>query len=89
MDYTAAPGPSVKLVRTVLLALLFSLLLGFAVGTVLRMRFERPTVYIGARGAGPPGPASARGPSLPADPLHIGDAGPAILDARHDEEQVG
>ena len=78
MDYTAAPGPSVKLVRTVLLALLFSLLLGFAVGTVLRMRFERPTVYIGARG-----------PSLPADPLHIGDAGPAILDARHDEEQVG
>ena len=77
-----------KLVRTVLFALLFSLLLGFAVGTVLRMRFERPTIYIGAHDADP-GAATARGASLPPDPLHVGDAGPAILDAGHDEEQVG
>jgi hypothetical protein len=88
MDYTGPPVPAVKILRTVLFALLFSLLLGFALGTVLRMRFERPTIYIGAHDADP-GCATQRGPSVPADPLHFGDAGPAILDAGHDEEQVG
>lgn len=88
MDYTAPPVPSVKILRTVLFALLFSLLLGFALGTVIRMRFERPTIYIGARDADR-GSATPRGASLPADPLQIGDACPAILDAGHDEEQVG
>ena len=44
MDYTGPPVPAVKILRTVLFALLFSLLLGFALGTVLRMRFERPTI---------------------------------------------
>jgi hypothetical protein len=88
MDYTAPPVPSVKILRTVLFALLFSLLLGFALGTVLRMRFERPTIYIGAHDADS-GWTTRRGPSVPADPLQIGDASPVILDAGHDEEQVG
>ena len=88
MDYTARPVPSVKILRTVLFALLFSLLLGFAVGTVLRLRLERPTLYIGARES-EPGSAPQRGPSLPSGPLQICDAGPAILDAGHDEEQIG
>jgi hypothetical protein len=88
MDYTAAPEPSVKILRTVLFALLFSLLLGFAVGTVLRMRLERPTVYIGTHVVEPDA-ATRRGASVPADPLQIGDAGPAVLDAGHDEQQIG
>ena len=36
-----------KLLKGVLLALLFSLLVGFAIGTVLRLRLERPIFYIG------------------------------------------
>ena len=36
-----------KFVKGVLLALLFSLLVGLVIGTALRMRLERPTHYIG------------------------------------------
>ena len=36
-----------KFVKGVLLALLFSLLVGLVIGTVLRMRLERPIHYIG------------------------------------------
>jgi hypothetical protein len=63
--------------RAFLLALLFSLLFGLAVGTALRMRLERPIRYIGAL--------------LPRAtlPLDVGDAGAAVLDPRHHEEQVG
>jgi len=63
--------------RTLLLALLFSLLFGLVVGTILRMRLERPTRYIGA--------------VLPRAtlPLDVGLAGAPVLDARHHEQQVG
>jgi len=63
--------------RTILLALLFSLLFGLVVGTILRMRLERSTRYIGA--------------VLPRAtlPLDIGDGGAPVLDARHHEQQVG
>lgn len=66
-----------KWLRTVFLALAFSLLLGLVIGTLLRLRLERPTRYIGAL--------------LPAAtlPLHIADAGAAVLHPRHHEEQVG
>ena len=37
--------------RAVLLALLFSLLAGFVVGTLVRLHFERPVQYLGAAGA--------------------------------------
>ena len=47
--------PRVSVLRTVLLALLASLLFGLAVGTWLRLRLERPTWYIGALGVGPEG----------------------------------
>ena len=66
-----------KFVRMLLLALLFSLLLGLAIGTVLRKRLERPTVYIGAR----PLPLRAQ-----TGPLHVADAGAVVLDPRHHEE---
>jgi hypothetical protein len=62
--------------RAFLLALLFSLLFGLAIGTMLRMRLERPTRYIGAL------PRAAL-------PLDVGDAGAPVLDARHHEQQVG
>jgi len=65
-----------KLVRSVLLALLASLLVGLAIGTALRLRMERPVVYIGDWR------------SAPGLPLDVGHAGAAILDARHHEQQV-
>jgi len=65
----------VKLLKRVLLALLFSLALGLAIGTVLRLRIERGVYYLGS--------ATAR------HPLDVRDARPSILDTRHDEEQIG
>jgi hypothetical protein len=35
-----------RLLRTVLLALLISFLVGLAIGTLLRRRLERPTFYL-------------------------------------------
>ena len=67
--------------RRVGIALLCSLAAGFAFGTCLRMRAERPTLYIGALPALEPLPAAAL-------PLDVRDAGAAVLDARRDEEQV-
>ena len=69
-----------KVVRTVLLALLFSLLVGFAIGTVLRQRMEKPTIYLGSRGP----EASAE-----AGPLDVGHTRAPVLHPGHDEEQVG
>lgn len=37
-----------KLLRTVVLALLFAFVVGFGVGTWLRCRMEKPPTYIGA-----------------------------------------
>lgn len=61
--------------KRVLLALLFSLLFGLAIGTVLRVRLERPVVYIGS--------ATSR------FPFDIGHAGATVFDPRHHEQQVG
>ncbi len=36
-----------KVIRTILLALLFSLLLGFLIGTWIRVQLEKPVHYIG------------------------------------------
>ena len=69
-----------KWLRRVLLALLLSLLVGLAIGTWLRLRLERPVYYIGA----------AERPGLAAPlPLRFGEAGAAVFDAGHYEEQVG
>jgi hypothetical protein len=63
-----------KILRRVLLALLFSLLLGLAIGTLLRLSIGRPVTYIGSA-------ATTR-------PLDIGLALASVLDPRHHEEQV-
>ncbi len=63
-----------KVLRRVLLLLMFSLLFGLAVGTLLRLRLEQPVTYIGSAAA--------------ALPFHVVDTGAAVLDAGHHEEQV-
>ena len=42
-----------KILRTVLLALLGSLLIGLLVGTLIRIRLERPVVYFVGQTSGP------------------------------------
>jgi hypothetical protein len=69
-----------KVLRTVLLALLFSLLVGLTIGTVLRQRMEAPTIYLGSLGE-----ESSAEPC----PFDVRYSGAMVLDARHDEEQVG
>ena len=64
------------LLRRIALALLIWLLLVFAIATAVRLRLERPTVYIGAL---TPDPL----------PLDVGDARAPIRDARHHEQEVG
>jgi hypothetical protein len=62
-------------IKRVLLALLFSLIFGLAIGTLIRLRLERATVYMGS--------------AAPGFPFDVGDAGAPVLDPREDEEQVG
>jgi len=38
----------VKALRVIAIALLFSLLVGLVIGTAIRLRLEKPVVYIGA-----------------------------------------
>ena len=64
-----------KVLRSVLLALLVSALVGFAIGTVLRLRMEKPVHYIGS--------------AVSTDPLDIGKLRSRVLDPGHHEEQVG
>ena len=64
-----------KLLKSVLIALLISLCLGLAIGTLLRLRLERSVYYLGSAIAPPP--------------LDVGDTCPPVLDPRHHEEQVG
>ncbi len=57
-----------RLAKSLLLALLFSLLLGFAIGTAIRLRLERPVEYIGAvQPARPPDRVASSGGLLDAD----------------------
>lgn len=60
--------------KRVALALLFALLFGMVVGTVLRLRMERPKVYIGS--------------ASPGLPLDVGLAGAPVLETRDHEQQV-
>jgi hypothetical protein len=64
-------------VRIVLLALLAALLAGFVVGTIVRLRFERPVRYLGELV-----PAAGR-------PLDVAASLAPVFDAREHEEQIG
>ena len=75
-----------KVIRTVLLALLASLVLGLVIGTLIRIRLERPVVYFVGQIesiTAKPSAAAARAPG------NVGYFHPTILDPRHHEEQVG
>ena len=61
--------------KRIALALLISLLVGMAIGTVLRIRMERPKIYIGS--------------VAPRLPLDVGHARAAILDPGQHEQRVG
>ncbi len=63
-----------KLLRSVLIALLLSLVAGMLIGTLLRMRLERPVRYWGSA------PASL--------PLDVRDVRAPVLHAGHYEQQV-
>ena len=63
-----------RALRAFLLAMLFSLLFGAAIGTWLRLRMERPRSYLGLAPA--------------ALPLHVVHAGASVLEPRQGEEQV-
>jgi hypothetical protein len=65
----------VPFLKRIALALLFSLLLGLAIGTVMRIRLERPKIYIGS--------------VAPRLPQGVGHARAPVLDPGHDEQQVG
>jgi hypothetical protein len=64
-----------NVIRSVLIALLCSLIFGFLIGLVLRSRLDRRVEYIGS--------------VAPAGPLHVGDACTPVFDPRHHEEQIG
>ena len=61
--------------KRIALALLFSLLLGMAIGSVLRIRMERPKIYIGS--------------VAPRRALAVGHARAPVRDPGHHEQQVG
>jgi hypothetical protein len=64
-----------RIARVILAALLLSLLLGLAIGSLLQRRAARPVVYIGL--------------ALPTRPLDVAESGAVVLDTRHHEEQIG
>ncbi len=65
-----------RVVRSLLIGLGISLLVGFAIGTWIRLRMERPKIYIGAL------------PALAPLPLDVLDAGASVRHAGHHEEQI-
>ena len=72
-----------KFLRSVLLALLFSLLFGFVLGTWLRLRAERPVRHFVAADSALPRSIVA------ATPQDLVDAAAAVLEPRQHEEQIG
>jgi hypothetical protein len=64
-----------RLARWTLVLLVLEFLLALAFGLWLRARLEAPVRVLGLLPA--------------AQPLHVGHAGPAVLDPRQREEQVG
>ncbi len=73
-----------KALRWILLYLLFSLLVGLVIGTIIRRRLEEPEIYIGSLRAHPAEPSVG-----PTPPLDIGHAIAGVLEPGQYEEQIG
>jgi hypothetical protein len=65
-----------RFTRLVLLLLLVEIVIAAALGTRVRRQLEQPVTYLGRVLVAP-------------EPLDVGDAGAAVLDAREHEQQVG
>jgi hypothetical protein len=72
-----------RTLRGVLLFLLLWFLLWLVIGSVIRIRMERPVRFIG-RAAKDEGSSA-----FAALPLHLGQACAVVLDASHHEQEVG
>ena len=68
-----------KLLRRIAFALVLWLLIALAIGTAVRMRLERRTVYIG----------DARPLASHSLPLDVGHTRAVVRDARHHEQEIG
>ena len=80
---TASSSAFGRILRTVAWAVLIAFAFGFFIGTLLRLKLDRPVRYIGA---------TERSETLlraAVDPSHIGHALPRILMSRDHEEQIG
>jgi hypothetical protein len=64
-----------RFTRLVLLLLLVELVIAAAFGTRVRRQLEQPATYLGS--------------VVAPQPLDVGEAGAAVLDARQHEQQVG
>lgn len=80
----------VRVLRSVLLALLVAFVFGLVVGTMLRRQIERTERYIGLQ---PPTPTESNSEALASggaiQPGDIGNALTRVLVSRQHEEQVG
>ena len=65
-----------RFTRLVLFLLLVELVIAAALGTRVRRQLEQPVTYLGGLFVAP-------------QPLDVGEAGAAVLDAREHEQQVG
>jgi hypothetical protein len=83
LDKPTPPGRAGRrALRGVLLFLLLWFLLWLVIGSVIRLRMERPVRFIGSAGTRDSGSAVA---SLP---LHLGETRAAVLDPCHHEQEV-
>jgi hypothetical protein len=76
------PRAGRRALRGALLFLLLWFLLWLVIGSVIRLRMERPVRFIGDAGARDSGSAVA------CLPLHLGEARAAVLDPCHHEQEV-
>jgi hypothetical protein len=71
-----------RTLRGVLLLLLLWFLVWLVIGSVIRLRMERPVRFIGGTGA------RGLGSAVAALPLHLGETRAAVLDPRHHKQEV-
>jgi hypothetical protein len=91
----------IRLLRMVVMALLGSLIFGLIVGTVIRMKLDRPTYYLGISRPFEPIACHNRARlagtlqmdvcvlAVAADPLGFRASRPMVFETRQDEEQIG
>jgi len=72
-----------RLLRTLLIAILVAFAFGLVVGTLLRRQLDRPVRYMGGR------VQAAESVACAPHPGHVRHASPGVLVASQHEEQIG